>query len=120
MTNEELENSPLFEFDDDQSIFETHQDVITVPNLDQAGNANWILTINPDAPDLDQSWRDSPGRIQAITGRRPDLMGTYNTPERPEMLYVTDDIRVWIMLRATGCASLYTTTIRDRIGDSVL
>ena len=119
VTDEELAASPLFRSDEDGRLSEVHQDVITVPNLDQAGNTTFIMTMFPYCPDYDRPWKLEMKRMAPIAGSRPDLMGSFARREPADTLYVTDDLRVWLIIRAMGIPAVYMTTIRERISESV-
>lgn len=119
VTDEELAASPLFRSDEDGRLSEVHQDVITVPNLDQAGNTTFIMTMFPYCPDYDRPWKMEMKRMAPISGSRPDLMGSFARREPANTLYVTDDLRVWLIIRAMSIPALYMTTIRERVAESV-
>ena len=93
--------------------------MVTVPNLDPAGNVGWMLTIYPESPDFDQPWELRSARVQPISGMRPDLMGVWSTPPRPEELYITDDVRLWLILTGAGVAAFSLNTIRENVTQSI-
>ena len=90
---EELAATRLFNPVTDHDIF---QGRLTLADLDEADGVQWMTS--PSSQGL--------GRNDPSTGGRPgDLLGILATPQRGAALVLTDDFRLYVLLRAEGFAA---------------
>ena len=90
---EELAATRLFNPVTDHDIF---QGRLTLADLDYADGVQWMTS--PSGQGL--------GRNDPSTGGRPgDLLGILATPQRGAALALTDDFRLYVLLRAEGFAA---------------
>lgn len=119
VSDEEISASPLFETDDQDRFVERHRGCLMVPNIDQAGNVDWMLTVASGSPDFDRPWLPASPRVIPISGMRLDLLGSFAQRQRPDEMYVTDDVRIWLILRSADVAALHVNSIQDRVVQSI-
>ena len=72
---------------------------ITIAEKNHSGAVIWYASTSATSPKDDQNWSDTPPPVSGIPGSRPFMLGVTNTPEHPQTLVVTDDIRYFIAVR---------------------
>lgn len=101
ITESEIDQSPLFH----QQNRENLAGCIVMPDLDTCGGVTWMVGIRPQGPDTGQPWPNRPPPANLLRGSRPYLLGLRAAETRGQRLYVTDDYRLAIRLRAQNRAA---------------
>ena len=117
VSEEEIAESTLMTKDSRGKLVERYERVLTIPHLDAANHTSWFMMMPPASPETDEQWAQSPRRPIDLWGKRPYMMGTLSTTKNEETVCITDDPRVFLVVRAHGLPAIYTM---DRKGEEQL
>ena len=106
VTPEEISASPLFlEFGGERFAGR-----ITIADRDHSGGAVWICSTTAQGPTTYALW---PPRRPSITGLRcshPYILGLLQVQNRPRLLVITNDPRIYIICKSQGMSATMITT----------
>lgn len=112
----EMEATRLFDAVTDRDIF---QGRLTLADLDYADGVQWMtsMAIQTVTPGL--GWRKDRPTTSGLPGSRPsNLLGIKSIPPRDATPILTDDFRLYVLLRAEGFAAALLTQ-RQQNGEQV-
>ncbi len=101
LTPEEIDQSPLFR---GAGRRERMSGYLTVAELDHAGGVMSFTGVARQELNARRQWPAQAPNWTALPGQRPALLGRMNLPPRPAKLVITDDPRLFLILRAAGPA----------------
>ena len=79
---------------------------ITIADRDYSGGTAWLTAFEPQPK---QEWSGQLPRIKRLDGRRPELLNGNNLGEGAKKVVMTDDPRIYILLRARDLPAVLTT-----------
>ena len=105
---EEMEESPLFQ---DITGMEFLTNCITLSDLDYTGATVWIAGLLPEE-DNKPLWNESKPRIRGVRGKRNRFFNFTNIWEHEHGITVTDDPRLYLIMKASEMTPLLFTALR--------
>ena len=115
VTDQEINTSPLF---DKNTGAETLAGRITIAETDQSGATVWITSMLPPEPNQDPAWTNHRETIYGLPGAKPYIFNMLNRESDNADITLTDDPRLYIVLRANDVPCLMFTK-RQRQGEDV-
>ena len=112
VSEEEMRDSPLFENGDTRR--ESMAGRVTLADNDYTGGTIWITTFNPyTGPALPYMSERRPNTM-GLPGPRPQLVGSTQAGGRRNRVVLTDDARLYLVLKAAGKpVTLWAGRVRD-------